>query len=75
VGSQLRANADVWEDFTAGHYAFPPFTLMGGLPEAMRVFGGSDALDALLESLNAAVFPPPADGNTDSAPDQPAATQ
>jgi hypothetical protein len=29
---------------------------MGGMPEAMRVFGGAEALDDLLESLSAAVF-------------------
>jgi type I restriction enzyme R subunit len=56
VGSQLRANADTATEFTAGHFAFPPFTLLGGMPEAARVFGGQDALDARLESLNANVF-------------------
>lgn len=56
VGSQLRANADTWDEFTSGHFAFPPFTLMGGLPEALRVFGGAEALDDILESLSAAVF-------------------
>ena len=67
VGSQLRANADTWDEFTAGHFAFPPFTLMGGMPEALRVFGGAEPLDELLESLSAAVF-----GDTDTdlpAPD------
>lgn len=29
---------------------------MGGMPEALRVFGGADVLDDLLESLGAAVF-------------------
>jgi hypothetical protein len=29
---------------------------MGGMPEALRVFGGADPLDELLESLSAAVF-------------------
>jgi type I restriction enzyme R subunit len=56
VGSQLRANADTMDEFTSGHFAFHPFTLMGGLPEAMRVFGGEDALDFVLESLNCEVF-------------------
>lgn len=56
VGSQLRANADTWDEFTAGHFAFPPFTLMGGLPEALRVFGGAEALDDILERLSAEVF-------------------
>jgi type I restriction enzyme R subunit len=58
VGSQLRANADTMEEFSTGHFAFPPFTLMGGLPEAIRVFGGQERLDVLLESLNADVFGP-----------------
>jgi type I restriction enzyme R subunit len=39
-----------------GHFAFHPFTLMGGLPEAIRIFGGDQNLDALLESLNVEVF-------------------
>lgn len=56
IGSQIKANAGSWDEFTAGHLAFHPFTLMGGLPQAIRVFGGDDALDDLLGSLNAAVF-------------------
>jgi type I restriction enzyme R subunit len=56
VGSQLRANAETLDEFTAGHFAFPPFTLLGGLPEAKRVFGDGDRLDELLDSLNAEVF-------------------
>ena len=74
IGSQLRANADAWDEFTAGHFAFPPFTLMGGLPEALRVFGGDEPLDDLLASLNAAVFPGD-DGAAEGAPSQPAAWQ
>ena len=75
MGSQLRANADAWDEFTAGHFAFPPFTLMGGLPEALRVFGGEDNLDDLLDSLNDAVFGPKDDGGGDTTPDQPPALQ
>ncbi|MBU9171549.1 DEAD/DEAH box helicase family protein [Burkholderia gladioli] len=56
VGSQLRANADTWDEFTTGHFAFPPFTLMGGLPEAARIFGGDAKLGALLDGLNTAVY-------------------
>jgi type I restriction enzyme R subunit len=56
IGSQLRANADVWSEFTSGYFAFPPFTLMGGIPEALRVFGGSDKLDGLLASLTTEVL-------------------
>jgi type I restriction enzyme R subunit len=71
IGSQIRANAGSWDEFSAGHLAFHPFTLMGGLPQATRVFGGDDALDDLLERLNAAVF---ADNTGDAgaaATDQP----
>jgi type I restriction enzyme R subunit len=75
VGSQLRANADAWDEFTAGHLAFPPFTLMGGVPEALRIFGGEDRLDRILESLNEAVFPPKEDGGGDTAPSQPSVLQ
>jgi type I restriction enzyme R subunit len=56
VGGQLRANAENWSEFTADHFAFPPFTLLGGKPEAVRVFGGLDALEFRLDSLNGAVF-------------------
>lgn len=75
VGSQLRANAEAWSEFTAGHFAFAPFTLMGGLPEALRIFGGEARLDALLESLNDAVFPPRDAGSSDAEPSRPAALQ
>lgn len=56
IGSQIRANADTLEEFTAGHFAFHPFTLMGGVREAQRIFGGEAPLDQLLTSLNTAVF-------------------
>jgi len=75
IGSQLRANADAWDEFTAGHFAFAPFTLMGGVPEALRVFGGEDALDTVLESLNQSVFTRGGEGDSNSAPDQPTVTQ
>ena len=57
IGSQLRANADTLDEFTAEHFAFPPFTLMGGMSEAIRVFGGEDQLQAVLASLNGGIFP------------------
>ena len=75
IGNQLRANADSWDEFTTGHLAFPPFTLMGGMLEAQRVFGGDEKLDATLESLNEAVFPPPDDGGAEGTPSQPSALQ
>lgn len=57
IGNQLRANADTMAEFTPGHFAFHPFTLMGGLPQAVRVFGSEARLEALLVGLNEAVFP------------------
>lgn len=56
IGNQLRANAETWNEFSAEHFAFHPFTLMGGYPEAIRVFGGEDRLYGLLIGLNEAVF-------------------
>jgi type I restriction enzyme R subunit len=58
LGSQIRANADSWEEVFPEHFAFPPFSQMGGLMEAQRVFTSSDALDSRIESLNFAVFGP-----------------
>lgn len=56
IGSQLRANADAAEPYTPGHFAFHPFALLGGLPQAQRVFGSGEVLATTLERLNAAVF-------------------
>ena len=74
VGSQLRANADAYDEFSAGHFAFSPFTLMGGLPEARRVFGGEAALGVLLGSLNAEVFGGEDQGRGDDSPRDAAAS-
>lgn len=56
IGSQLRANAGTMEEFTTGHFAFHPFSQLGGYNQAVRVFGNEQRLEALMESLNAAVF-------------------
>lgn len=56
IGSQLRANADTMDEFMAGHFALHPFTLLGGLPEAERVFGGAYKIETVLSSLNREVF-------------------
>jgi type I restriction enzyme R subunit len=58
VGSQIRANAEQWDEFTLGHFAFEPFSGQGGVGQAVRVFGGTEALERTLLSLNAAVYPP-----------------
>jgi type I restriction enzyme R subunit len=64
IGNQIRANADTLDEFSAGHFAFHPFTLMGGYPEALRVFGGEDRLYGFLTALNDAVFRPAPSNNT-----------
>lgn len=74
IGNQLRANADTWDEFSPGHFAFHPFTLMGGYAQALRVFGSEDRLYALLIDLNEAVFPKHAapDTHPKAAGDRPA---
>jgi type I restriction enzyme R subunit len=56
LGSQIRANADTWTEVSAGQFAFQPFSSMGGMAQAARVFGGNDRLDTVLASLTDAVF-------------------
>ncbi|MBI5890198.1 MAG: DEAD/DEAH box helicase family protein [Nitrosomonadales bacterium] len=56
IGSQLRANAGTMEEFTSGHFAFHPFSQLGGYNQAVRVFGNENRLEEIIESLNAAVF-------------------
>jgi type I restriction enzyme R subunit len=57
LGSQIRANADTLDEVMPEHFAFfQPFSQMGGVREAQRVFGNADNLQAMLDSLNAAVF-------------------
>lgn len=58
VGSTLRANAGTLDDFTPDHLdVFQTFTALGGQARATQVFGGAAALEALLGSLAAQVFP------------------
>ena len=64
VGQQLRANAAHYggqvngehAEFLAEQFAFHPFSQLGGLQQALRVFGTQERLDELLDSLNQAVF-------------------
>ena len=72
IGSQLRANAGTMDEFTTGHFAFHPFSQLGGYSQAVRVFGSERRLEELIESLNAAVFGS-GDNNTPHGGDQPAA--
>lgn len=60
LGAQIRANADTLDEVMPEHFAFfHTFSQMGGLREAQRVFGTAEALQALLDSLNASLFMPP----------------
>ena len=56
VGEVIRANASDLESFEAYHFANDPFRSIGGRRVAERLFGGPAELEALLVSLNAAVF-------------------
>ena len=56
VGSQIRANAETWGEFTSDHFALPIFSSQGGYQNALRTFGGKAQLDEVMESLNANVF-------------------
>ena len=56
VGSQIRANAETWDEFTSDYFALPIFSSQGGYQNALRVFGGKSQLDDAMESLNANVF-------------------
>jgi type I restriction enzyme R subunit len=59
VGSQLKANADEWDEFTLGHFAFEPFSGQGGIARALHLFGGSEPLEKVLKGLNATVYGSP----------------
>ena len=60
IGSQFRANADHYAgdgaEFSADQFAFHPFSQLGGLPQALRVFGGDERVQALIGSLNRHMF-------------------
>lgn len=64
VASQIRANAELWDEFTIGHFAFEPFSGQGGMGRAIQLFVGAEPLERLLASLNAAVYL--SDGSTKS---------
>lgn len=56
VGEQIRANAGAWDGFSVDRLVMPPFSLSGGLQRAVRIFGSEDKLQAVIASLNAAVY-------------------
>jgi len=56
------------------HFAFfQPLSQMGGVREAQRVFGKAENLQALLDSLNAAVFNEDNDSNPTGDDQRPSA--
>jgi type I restriction enzyme R subunit len=60
VGQQIRANADhYWgegAEFLVEQFAFHPFSQLGGLPQAVRVFGNEARMAALVAGLNEHIF-------------------
>ncbi|TGT53566.1 DEAD/DEAH box helicase [Mesorhizobium sp. M00.F.Ca.ET.170.01.1.1] len=59
---QVKANAETMARFESFRFDMPPFSVIGGYQRAKQVFGGDAALEAVLASLNRAVF--------DSAPSE-----
>jgi type I restriction enzyme R subunit len=72
VGHQIRANADhYWgegAEFIAEQFAFHPFSQLGGLPQAVRVFGSEARMSALIASLNEHMFEAPGCNATSAPP-------
>ena len=56
IGSRIGADATAMDGFWDYDLDRHPFAGLGGYDQAVRVFGGPEALDLVLEDLNAAVF-------------------
>ena len=56
IGSRIRADAMTIDGFWDYDLDSHPFAGLGGYGQAVRVFGGRDALDLVLGTLNVAVF-------------------
>ena len=56
IGSRIRADAMTIDGFWDYDLDAHPFAGLGGYDQAVRVFGGRDALELTLGSLNVAVF-------------------
>ena len=54
--SQMRADVGEMDEWDASRFVLPPFSLQGGVQKARQLFGGDGELNAMLASLNAAVF-------------------
>ncbi|MDP3798600.1 MAG: DEAD/DEAH box helicase family protein [Polaromonas sp.] len=60
IGSQFRANADNYAgpdaEFIVEQFAFHPFQQLGGMAQAVRVFGNEARMQAVIASLNEHMF-------------------
>lgn len=60
VGQQFRANAALYSaegaEFLVEQFAFHPFSQLGGLAQAVRVFGTEERLHAVIAGLNEHMF-------------------
>ncbi len=56
VGEQVRANALNMENFGTERFTEHPFSTQGGLDRATQVFGGTSALETMIDEMNEAVF-------------------
>ena len=56
IGSRIRADATTIDGFWDYDLDSHPFAGLGGYDQAARVFGGREALDLVLGTLNVAVF-------------------
>ena len=70
IGSQLRANPEQYSgsdaEFIVEQFAFHPFQQLGGLAQAVRVFGDATRLHAVIDSLNEHMFIPASQSVADS---------
>jgi type I restriction enzyme R subunit len=66
VGEQIQANALVYDSFELFRFVEPPFSHNGGIDRTTALFGSMEALEAVLDDLNRAVFQQNA--NTEAAP-------
>ncbi len=81
IGSQFRANADNYAgpdaEFIVEQFAFHPFQQLGGMAQAVRVFGHEPRMQALIDSLNEHMFSaaPEASASNFDQPSSPAPLQ
>jgi type I restriction enzyme R subunit len=81
IGSQFKANADNYTgpdaEFIVEQFAFHPFQQLGGMAQAVRVFGSEPRMLAVIDSLNEFMFrdDPDSGARDDDHPSSPAPLQ